>query len=99
MSSTTGVIGKFFQALGAARINVLATSQGCSERNISAVITSYDASAALQAVHAAFHLSLNIMKVAIVMDDVGVDSIGIHLLDLIAKQRETLKVTFEVSEG
>ena len=69
MAMTTGVIGKFFSALGSRKINVLATAQGCSERNISAVIKQSDATAALQAVHSEFHLSHSILKVAIVCED------------------------------
>jgi aspartokinase/homoserine dehydrogenase 1 len=38
MNNVAGVSGRFFSALGAAKINVLAISQGCSERNISAVV-------------------------------------------------------------
>jgi len=37
MTQTPGVCGRFFGALGRAGINVLAVSQGSSERNISAV--------------------------------------------------------------
>ncbi|CAN0139498.1 unnamed protein product, partial [Phaeothamnion confervicola] len=39
MSKTNGVAGRFFSALGAAGINVLAIAQGCSERNISCVVS------------------------------------------------------------
>jgi len=95
MSQTTGVCGKFFQALGAAKINILAVSQGCSERNISAVITAHEAPTALQAVHSAFHLSSTIVKVAIVMDDVDSDSIGLHLINLLEKQQPMLKTNFD----
>ena len=37
MNAVPGVAARFFSALGQARINVLAISQGSSERNISAV--------------------------------------------------------------
>ena len=38
MRLNTGVAGRFFSALGDAKINVLAISQGSSERNMSAVV-------------------------------------------------------------
>ena len=65
MSSTTGVSGRFFTALGDARINVLAISQGCSERNISAVVRSEESTRALRAVHAAFRLSSTTVRVGV----------------------------------
>ena len=52
-----GVAGKFFSALGKARVNIRAIAQGSSERNISTVIDSADSRRALRAVHAAFYLS------------------------------------------
>jgi len=96
MAMTTGVIGKFFSALGSRKINVLATAQGCSERNISAVIKQSDATAALQAVHSEFHLSHSILKVAIVCESVGKHSIGLHLLKLLQEQREKFKKSFDI---
>ena len=43
----------WFWSLSTARINVLAISQGSSQRNISAVVMAADAPHALQAVHTA----------------------------------------------
>lgn len=57
MCATPGTSGRFFDALGRAHINVLAISQGSSERNISAVVSTPDATRALRAVHAAFRFS------------------------------------------
>ncbi len=51
MNSASGVSGRFFSALGRANINVLAISQGSSERNISAVVDTKHAARALRAVH------------------------------------------------
>lgn len=56
MQSVAGVSARFFSALGAAKINVLAISQGCSERNISAVVMMEESTRALRAIHAAFRL-------------------------------------------
>jgi aspartokinase/homoserine dehydrogenase 1 len=57
MNATPGVCARFFSALGRAKINVLAISQGSSERNISAVVHYKDSAAALRAVHSSFFLS------------------------------------------
>ena len=57
ISNTTGAAGKFFKALGSAQVNILAISQGSSERIISAVVKGSDSTKSLRAVHAAFLLS------------------------------------------
>ncbi len=56
MRGTPGVAATVFGALGHANINVIAISQGSSERNISLVVEEPDAPAAVRALHAAFHL-------------------------------------------
>ena len=56
MINAVGVSGAFFNALSAAQINVLAISQGSSQRNISAVVMQDDAPCALRAVHTALCL-------------------------------------------
>jgi aspartokinase/homoserine dehydrogenase 1 len=56
MRGTVGLSGRLFAALGEQGVNVLAISQGCSERNISIVVRSADKVTALQAVHSAFAL-------------------------------------------
>lgn len=54
MSDTPGVSGRFFGALAKAKVNVLAISQGSSERNISAVVNTANAQLALRSIHSAF---------------------------------------------
>ncbi|GAB4364515.1 MAG: hypothetical protein Kow009_01260 [Spirochaetales bacterium] len=54
MRGTPGISGKLFSALGNHGINILAIAQGSSERNISFVIESKDASLALNTIHQAF---------------------------------------------
>ena len=92
MYHTTGVSGRFFSALGDAKINVLAVAQGCSERNISAVVRMEDSTRALRAVHAAFRLSHTSIRVAIV----GMNELGDSLLKLLDSQRAFLKENFEL---
>ena len=92
MSSTAGVSGRFFSALGDARINVLAIAQGCSERNISAVVRTSESTLALQAVHAAFRLSHATVRVGIV----GMNEIGESLMKLFEMQRHKLRSRFDI---
>jgi aspartate kinase len=56
MRGTPGIAATVFGALGAERINVIAISQGSSERNISLVVAESDATAAVRALHQAFRL-------------------------------------------
>ncbi len=55
MHGTPGIAATVFGALGKDHINVIAISQGSSERNISLVVNESDASRAVQAIHQAFH--------------------------------------------
>ncbi|GKY91973.1 hypothetical protein MPSEU_000168900 [Mayamaea pseudoterrestris] len=92
MSSTTGVSGRFFSALGDAKINVLAIAQGSSERNISAVVLGIDSTRALRAVHAAFNLSHTVVRVGIV----GMGELGASFLKLLEAQRNKIRSTFDI---
>jgi aspartate kinase len=56
MRGTPGIAATVFGALGAAGINVIAISQGSSERNISLVVDDSHATPAVQALHRAFRL-------------------------------------------
>jgi aspartate kinase len=56
MRGTPGIAATVFGALGTAGINVIAISQGSSERNISLAVEEKDASSAVRALHDAFHL-------------------------------------------
>ena len=56
MRGTPGIAATVFSALGKAGINVIAISQGSSERNISLVVTEKDAAEAVRAIHRAFQL-------------------------------------------
>ena len=92
MSGIPGIAAKFFGALGKAQINVRAIAQGSSERNISAVIRSEDATRALRAVHAGFYLSSQSLSIGII----GPGNIGSTLLDQIAGQSKRLEEEFNV---
>jgi aspartate kinase len=56
MRGTPGIAATVFGALGSADVNVIAISQGSSERNISLVVTERDAATAVRALHDAFQL-------------------------------------------
>jgi bifunctional aspartokinase / homoserine dehydrogenase 1 len=87
-----GVAGKFFSALGKARVNIRAIAQGSSERNISTVIDGADSRKALRAVHAAFYLSNQTISIGVI----GCGLIGGTFLDQLKAQMEKLKKEFQI---
>jgi bifunctional aspartokinase / homoserine dehydrogenase 1 len=56
MQGRPGIAGKVFASLGAAGVNVIAISQGSSERNISFIVSADQAAEAVRAIHRAFEL-------------------------------------------
>ncbi len=56
MRGSPGIAATVFGALGQAGVNVIAISQGSSERNISLVVTEREAATAVKAIHRAFQL-------------------------------------------
>jgi aspartate kinase len=56
MQGTPGIAGKIFAALGDAGVNVIAISQGSSERNVSMVVAAPDAAETVRAIHRSFEL-------------------------------------------
>jgi aspartokinase/homoserine dehydrogenase 1 len=93
MSNMPGVSGIFFGALGDARINVLSISQGCDERNISAVVYGKDATRALRAVHSAFWLSSLDVSIGIV----GTGRVGSAVLSALIEQIKMLSSRFNIN--
>lgn len=87
MAGIPGVAAEFFSALGKADINIRAIAQGSSERNISAVIASADATRALRAVHAGFYLSKQTLSVGVI----GPGNVGAVLLDQLCAQQARLR--------
>jgi aspartokinase/homoserine dehydrogenase 1 len=80
MKNTTGISGRFFNALGRAKVNVAAIAQGSSERNISAVVGRADLSRGLIAAHAGFTLSSTAVTVGII----GTGMVGTELIQQLA---------------
>jgi aspartate kinase len=56
MQGTPGIAGKIFAALGESGVNVIAISQGSSERNVSMVVAAQDAAETVRAIHRSFEL-------------------------------------------
>jgi aspartokinase/homoserine dehydrogenase 1 len=92
MAGTPGIAGRFFGTLGRAGINVRAIAQGSSERNISAVVDSEEATRALRAVHSGFYLSSKTISIGLV----GPGTVGGALLRQIEKQTGRLVSEFNL---
>lgn len=92
MAGTPGVAGRFFSTLGRTGINVRAIAQGSSERNISAVVDSEDATKALRAAHSGFYLSAKTISIGLI----GPGTVGASLLRQIEGQASRLRDTFNL---
>ncbi|MEE8426188.1 MAG: bifunctional aspartate kinase/homoserine dehydrogenase I [Woeseiaceae bacterium] len=92
MAGTPGIAARFFGTLGRAGINVRAIAQGSSERNISAVVDSEEATRALRAVHSGFYLSSKTISIGLV----GPGTVGSTLLRQIEMQTERLVREFKL---
>jgi len=92
MAGTPGIAAKFFGTLARAGVNIRAIAQGSSERNISAVVDSADATKALRAAHSGFYLSAKTLSIGLI----GPGTVGSALLRQIQKQSENLKQNFNL---
>lgn len=92
MAGQPGVAAKFFSTLGRAGINIRAIAQGSSERNISAVVKSTDATRALRAVHSGFYLSAKTLSIGLL----GPGTVGAELLQQINDRRVSLRDRFNL---
>ena len=92
MAGTPGIAARFFGSLARAGINIRAIAQGSSERNISAVVDSDEATKALRAAHSGFYLSHKTISVGLI----GPGTIGKALLRQIQKQSEKLAQEFNL---
>ncbi len=92
MRGMPGTSGKFFEALGKCRINVLAIAQGSSELNISAAIEEKDYRHAVQAIHTAFGLTRDLNVFVF-----GCGLIGRALLKQIHENRARVAKSLQVN--
>ncbi len=87
MSGTPGIAARLFGSLVRAGVNVRAIAQGSSERNISVVIDSADATRALKAAHAGFYLSQQTLSIGLI----GPGHVGGTLLEQMAGRLDWLR--------
>jgi aspartokinase/homoserine dehydrogenase 1 len=92
MAGSPGIAGKFFGTLGRAGVNVRAIAQGSSERNISAVVDTAEATRALRAVHSGFYLSAKTISIGLI----GPGTVGSTLLAQLDRQSERLRDEFNL---
>ncbi|HET9259100.1 MAG TPA: bifunctional aspartate kinase/homoserine dehydrogenase I [Acidimicrobiia bacterium] len=92
MSGTPGIAARLFGSLVRAGVNVKAIAQGSSERNISVVIDSADATKALRAAHSGFYLSRQTLSIGVI----GHGHVGGTLLDQMAGRLDWLREEFSV---
>ena len=92
MAGTPGIAARFFGTLARAGVNVRAIAQGSSERNISAVVDSEEATKALRAAHSGFYLSAKTISIGLI----GPGTVGTALLRQIDKQSEKLARIFNL---
>lgn len=92
MAGTPGIAARFFGTLGRAGINIRAIAQGSSERNISAVVDSSEATRALRAAHSGFYLSHKTISIGLI----GPGTVGAALLRQIEKQSDRLAREFNL---
>ncbi len=92
MAGTPGIAARFFGTLGRAGINVRAIAQGSSERNISAVVDSDEATRALRAAHSGFYLSAKTVSIGLI----GPGTVGSELIRQIEKQHARLENRFNL---
>jgi aspartokinase/homoserine dehydrogenase 1 len=92
MAGRPGVAGRFFGTMGRAGINIRAIAQGSSERNISAVVDSDEATRALRAAHSGFYLSSKTISIGLI----GTGKVGATLLQQLEKQADRLVETFNL---
>lgn len=88
MKNHPGISGKMFGVLGRNGVNIRAIAQGSSEKNISAVISSFDVKKALNVLHEEFfetvYKQINIFIA-------GVGNVGSKLVEQLRQQQTYLK--------
>lgn len=85
----TGATGRMLAALGRNSIPVRATAQGSSERNISVIISSCDAEAAIRTIHNEFFDKRSGKDIHLFI--AGYGTVGRALVDIISKNRENIE--------
>ncbi len=94
MRKTTGIAGKIFNAMGRNGINIVAIAQGSSELNISMVLSKFDETKAMNALHDTFFLSENKSIHLFLM---GTGLIGSEFVNRVRNQASRLAQTQHLS--
>ena len=94
MKNHQGISGKMFLTLGNNNINVIAISQGASERNITAVIEKKDVKKALNILHEAF-FEEQIKKIHLFI--IGIGNVGGKFIEQISNQKQYLIEKFRLN--
>lgn len=84
----SGATGRMLAALGRHSINVRATAQGSSERNVSVIISSEDAEAAILHIHNEFFDRSSVKDINLFIAGFGV--VGKALVDIISRNGEKI---------
>ncbi len=87
MRQSVGVAASVFEALAAARVNIVAIAQGSSELNISFAIAQKDEGAALRSIHSRFLRQVRSVNLLLA----GPGQVGQALLAQIEREAERLK--------
>lgn len=86
MGKTPNVAGRFFGALGALGVNVLASAQGATSRSVAAVVSKEDTPLAVRSLHAAFALAREQVSLLVL----GKGTVAGPLFEQIHRQAEHL---------
>ncbi len=84
MRHTPGIAGKLFGILGREQVNLIAITQGSSERNISFIVNEKDVKPAIRSLHASLFVDSNKLNVFLA----GPGLVGSELINLIDKNNK-----------
>ena len=85
----SGATGRMLAALSRRSIAVRATAQGSSERNVSIIVSSKDADAAIRHIHNEFFDTSSVKDIHLFI--AGLGTVGRALVDIIAKKSERIE--------
>ena len=84
-----GTTGRLLSALGRHSVQVRAIAQGSSERNVSVIVASEDASSAVRHIHEEFFETSPVRNINLFI--AGVGTVGKALLGIISSQRDSIE--------
>ncbi|MFQ6678104.1 MAG: bifunctional aspartate kinase/homoserine dehydrogenase I [Fidelibacterota bacterium] len=84
MRHTPGIAGKLFGILGREKVNIIAITQGSSERNISFIVNEHDVKPAIRSLHGSLFVGSNKLNIFLA----GPGLVGSELINLISKNEQ-----------